>query len=213
MELRQWIIAGAGVVGTTTLGIVLDRAGIPTWALVIVVIVCLSIVVLFTARSASHDWAKVDSRFKGLAKRDEAFRGQSAGELRAEHGRRANGSWCWCVDGGNADFRREAERICALAGQCLTRSRKVALSPRTQRVPDDLSRWLYFLIDIDEGKNDKDIRIDSAGTNSSPSGDVVTIYPYSIPNLVQASRNGCLECLRLERGGVNHNARASHGSS
>ena len=201
MELRQRVIAGVGAVGTTTLGIVLDRAGIPTWALVIVVIVCLTIVVLFTARSASHNWATIDSRFKELAKRDQAFRGQSAGELRAEHARRANGSWYWCVDGGNANLRREGERICALAGQCLTRSRKVELSPHTQHVPDDLSRWLYFLIDIGEGENDKDIRIDSAGTSSSPSGDVVTIYPYSIPNLVQASRNGCLERIRLEQRG------------
>jgi len=50
-------------------------------------------------------------------------------------------------------------------------------------------------------EDDKDIRIDSAGTSSSPSGDVVTIYPYSIPNLVQASRNGCLERMRLEQRG------------
>ena len=122
--------------------------------------------------------------------------------LRAEHIRQPDGTWCWELDGGTADVRREAERLCSIAGQYLTRSRKVALSPRTQRVPDDLSRWLYFLMDIGEGENNKAIRIDSAGTSSSPSGEVVTIYPYSIQNLVQASRNGCLECLRFEQGGA-----------
>lgn len=175
-----------------------------TWLACLALVVGLGLVAASYRKTGKRvrPWQDADSRFAALVEQDNVFRRQDAGELRAEHDRRADGTWYWGVDGGTKDFRREAEHICALAGQYLTRSRKVALSPHTQRVPDDLSRWLYFLMDIGEGENDKATRIDSAGTSSSPSGEVATIYPYSIPNLVQASRNGCLKCLRLEQGGA-----------
>ena len=208
MDLRQWIIAAAGVSGTTAFGVWLDGLDIPTLALVIIMIVCLAIVwwLTVTAGRAPLGWAELESRFAGLVERDGVFQRGEAGEIRAEHERRADGTWCWVIDGGDATLRRGVRRLCELAGAELQRSPRLSKTAVLKRQDHD-SRWLYFLMDIGEGQNDKSVRIDSAGTWSRRprTGDVVTYYPYSIPGLVKASINGCLECLKTERtdqGGV-----------
>lgn len=199
MELRQRTVAGAGAIATASVEAWLASLGLSRPWLLLILAICIVIIVALTKRAARHlSWNEIEARFASLGERDTEPE-YEAGQLRAEHVREPDGTWRWYVDGGKADLRREAERLCAIAGQRLARK---TLSLRVARAHDDFSRWLYFLIDIGEGDNEKSVTVDSASLFKSLSGDTITTYPYSIPSLVQACRNGCLEREHARSGGV-----------
>lgn len=206
MDLRSRVVAGAVVVATAVVGLLLESLGLSRLWLLLVLVVCI-VIIVWAVRAVALSWGEIESRFVGLSARDIEPE-HKAGRVRAEHVQQPDGTWRWELDGGTTDRRREAERLCVIAGNRLARSRKIARTRTFSRTAsDDFSRWLYFLIDIGEGENDKSVRLDSAGTFLRSSDDAATTYPYSIPNLVQASRSGCLECIKREhapsqRGGV-----------
>lgn len=102
----------------------------------------------------------------------------------------------------------EAWRLCGLAGQRLKQSPFVNsddLSWRVKNEKEDWCCWLYFLMDIKEGT-----RMESAGIEDGKRDDY---YLYHIKNLVQASLNGCLECIRRESAYAAFDVNAGSASS
>lgn len=94
----------------------------------------------------------------------------------------------WWVEGWTDATRKDLKVVCELAGRRLKASPFFnTLSPRTQQCPEDLGRWLYFLVEIGEG--DKST---VASTSYQRGHHEVSRYDTSIERVTDSSLRACV---------------------
>lgn len=134
---------------------------------------------------ADVSWLDIEARFKELEQLNLQHRGD--GPLHAFESASADEGSGWYVGGGGRDVTETGKRLCRLAGRKLKTSGIAARFPRLARQTDDLSRWLFFLVELEQASRDE------------ITSQTETRYYRSIRYLTKASLAGCVECLRLSQ--------------
>jgi hypothetical protein len=145
------------------------------------------------AKRTSIDWQGIEARLKDLRGRETQYTRSSPVDGRIEAMQIADGSGRqrWRLSGSSTDLRAEAERLFRIAGRHLVSS-GIALSPRLQREQDDLSRWLWFVVEV--GQHEKDV----SGQGFSPERGWVETYTHWLRGVVDESISCCVEALKRE---------------
>ncbi len=138
-----------------------------------------------TSSEADVSWLDIETRFKALEQLNLQHKGD--GPVHAFESDTADEGSGWYVGGGGRDVTETAKRLCRLAGRKLKTSGIAARYPRLARQADDLRRWLFFLVELEQASRDQ---IDEQGESR---------YYYNIRFLTKASLAGCVECLRLSQ--------------
>jgi len=177
------------VVGVLALAVSVTP-GVQTWWVAVPLWAVFSVVLARWMRQPDESgattvsWSDIEARFKELEALN--LQHKNEGPVHAFQSDTADEDTGWYVGGGGRDVTEAAKRLCRLAGRKLKRSGIAAQYPRLARQRDDLSRWLFFLVELDQATKDG---VDGQGK---------TTYYYSIQFLTQASLAACVECLRRE---------------
>jgi hypothetical protein len=93
--------------------------------------------------------------------------------------------------GSTTELRAETERLFAIAGRKLL-SAGAPLSPRLLHEKDDVSRWLWFLVEV--GQHKKHIH----GSSYTPERGQVDTHTHWLNGVLDDAIAGCLEAMKRE---------------
>lgn len=140
----------------------------------------------------TFSWTEIETRIKELKQRDlEHHRTSRDGPLDAVQFHNDDGTNPrWGFLGSSKDIRADTERLFSIAGNKLESSR-LAASPRLQREKDDLSRWLWFLVEV--GNHKKHVT-----TTSVHNGKQVETHSRWLHQVLDEALAGCVEAMKRE---------------